>query len=77
MFVGRDVVKALGYEINKTTSYTYYINKYCDEKDIKKLNKCDAHLFGIEDAGRKGELLINEYALYDFLKEIKGHLRNN
>ena len=35
-FIGRDVVKALGYEINKTTSYTYYINKYCSEDDIKK-----------------------------------------
>lgn len=68
-FIGRDVVKALGYEINKTTSYTYYINKYCSEDDIKKVNNCDAQLFGIEDAGRKGELLINEYALYDLTFE--------
>ena len=77
MFVGRDVVKALSYEINKTTSYTKYVKKYCNKEDIKKVNNSTAQLFGIEDAGRKGELLINEYALYDFLKEIKGHLRNN
>ena len=31
----------------KTTSYTFYINKYCSEEDTKKLNKCMAHLFGI------------------------------
>ena len=35
-FVGKDVVKDLGYEISKTMSYTYYINKYCSEDDIKK-----------------------------------------
>lgn len=68
-FVGKDVVNRLGYEINKTTSYTKYINQYCDEDDIKKLNNSTAELFGIEDAGRKGELLINEYALYDLALE--------
>lgn len=68
-FVGKDVVNRLGYEINKTTSYTKYIKQYCDEDDIKKLNNSTAELFGIEDAGRKGELLINEYALYDLALE--------
>ena len=68
-FVGRDVIRDLGYEISKSMSYTYYIKKYCDEDDIKKVNNCDAQLFGIEDAGRKGELLINEYALYDLVFE--------
>ncbi len=67
--VGRDVVRDLGYDLSTGTSYTQYIKKYCDEKDIKKLNKCDAHLFGIENPGRKGELLINEYALYDLVFE--------
>ena len=28
--VGKDVVEALGYVVNKTTSYTKYINKFCD-----------------------------------------------
>lgn len=66
-FVGKDVVKELGYEISKSMSYTYYIKRYCSEDDIKKVNNCDAQLFGIKDAGRKGELLINEYALYDLV----------
>lgn len=68
-FVGKDVVKALGYEINKTTSYTKYINQFCNEEDIKKVNNSTAELFGIKNAGRKGELLINEYALYDLTFE--------
>lgn len=67
-FVGRDVVKDLGYDLNNH-SYTEYIKKYCDEEDIKKLNNRASRLFGIEDAGRKGELLINEYALYDLALE--------
>lgn len=33
------------------------------------MNKPDAGLFGIKDAGRKGEVLINEYALYDLVFE--------
>lgn len=68
-FVGKDVVKALDYEVSKSTSYTKYINQYCAKDDIKKLNNSTAELFGIEDAGRKGELLINEYALYDLALE--------
>lgn len=68
-FVGKDVVSDLSYEINKTTSYTKYINQYCNQEDIKKVNNSTAELFGIEDAGRKGELLINEYALYDLVFE--------
>ena len=68
-FVGRDVVERLGYEVNKSMSYTYYINKYTFKEDVKKLNNYDAQLFGIKNAGRKGELLINEYALYDLTIE--------
>ena len=67
-FVGRDAIKDLGYNLNNH-SYTEYINKYCDKDDIKKLNNRDAGLFGIENPGRKGELLINEYALYDLVFE--------
>ena len=67
-FVGRDAIKDLGYNLNNH-SYTEYINKYCDKDDIKKLNNRDAGLFGIENPGRKGELLINEYALYDLIFE--------
>lgn len=66
--VGRDVVRDLGYDLS-THSYTEYVKKYCNKEDIKKLNNRDAGLFGIDDAGRKGELLINEYALYDLVFE--------
>lgn len=66
-FVGRDVVERLGYEVSKTTSYTKFINKYCSEEDIKKVNNSTAELFGIKDAGRKGEILINEFGLYDLV----------
>lgn len=66
--VGRDVVRDLGYDLF-THSYTEYVKKYCNKEDIKKLNNRDAGLFGIDDAGRKGELLINEYALYDLVFE--------
>ena len=67
-FVGRDVVRDLGYDLN-VNSYTKYINKFVSEEDVKSLNKSNADLFGIKDAGRKGELLINEYALYDLVFE--------
>ena len=67
-FVGRDIINSLGYDLNNH-SYTRYINQYCSKEDIKKLNNPDAGLFGIENAGRKGELLINEYALYDLALE--------
>lgn len=33
------------------------------------MNNCDAQLFGIEDAGRKGEVLINEFAIYDLVSK--------
>ena len=71
-FVGKDVVKDLGYEVNKTTSYTKYINQYCNEEDIKKVNNCDVRqLFGIQDAGRKGEVLINEFGIQDLISNCK------
>lgn len=67
-FIGRDIINSLGYDLNNH-SYTRYINQYCSKEDIKKLNNPDAGLFGIKNAGRKGETLINEYALYDLIFE--------
>lgn len=61
-FVGRDAVKSLGYEIS-TKSYTYYINKFVKEKYMKKVNNTESVLFGMTDAGRKGEILINQYGI--------------
>ena len=65
-FVGRDVVEDLGYNL-KTLSYTYYIKQHCDEEDTLKLNNSDSLLFGINNAGRKGETLINEYAVIELI----------
>lgn len=61
-FVGRDVVEDLGYNV-ETKSYTHYINKFVRDKYSLKLNNTNSVLFGIEDAGRKGEILINEYGV--------------
>ena len=61
-FVGRDAVKSLGYEIS-TKSYTYYINKFVKEKYKMKVNNTESVLFGMTDAGRKGEILINQYGI--------------
>ena len=62
-FVGRDAVKCLGYEVEGTTSYTYYIGKFVKEKYTLKMKNCDLQLFGMTDAGRKGEVLINQYGV--------------
>ena len=59
-FVGRDAVKCLGYEVEGTTSYTYYTGKFVKEKYMLKMKNCDLQLFGMADAGRKGEVLINQ-----------------
>lgn len=65
-FFGRDVVEDLDYDLNGN-SYTKYIKRFCDEEDTLKLNNSDLDLFGIEDVGRKGETLINEYAVIDLV----------
>lgn len=67
-FVGKDIINSLGYDLT-THSYTQYIKKYCDEKDIINYNKETQSQYTIElnykDLGQRGGLLINEYALYD------------
>lgn len=62
-FVGRDAVKCLGYEVEGTTSYTYYIKKYINDEDI--LEKKHDFLKGMElnGVGRKGEVLINKHGV--------------
>ena len=65
-FVAKDIVERLQYNL-EGNSYTKYIKQYVSEEDTKKLNKSMADLFGIKDAGRKGELLINEFGLYDLV----------
>lgn len=71
-FVGKDAVIALGYDL-ATHSYTEYVKKYCNKEDIKKLNKETQFQYVLDldykKLGRKGGLLINEYALYDLVFE--------
>lgn len=62
-FIGKDVVKALGYKIDGSHSYTDYINKFVSDKGKVKMNNRDLRLFGLEDVGRKGETLVNEGGL--------------
>ena len=61
--VGKDVVEILRYNL-KENSYSKYIKRYCDEEDYFKMKKSDLDLFGMSDAGRKGEYLINESGMY-------------
>jgi prophage antirepressor-like protein len=72
-FVGKDIVNSLGYDLSTGTSYTQYIKKYCDEKDIINYNKETQVYYTLElnykDLGQRGGLLINEYALYDLIFE--------
>lgn len=68
-FMGREIVQKLGYEINNTTSYMKYIKRFVLEEDTKKMNNSNLELFGIKDGGRKGEVLINTFAIYDLVSK--------
>lgn len=70
-FIGKDVATALGYKIDGSHSYTEYTNKYCNTEDIKKINNHEIRLFGIGNAGRKGEVLINEFGIQDLISNCK------
>ena len=67
MFVGKELVEKLGYDISGTTSYSKYIKKYCDEEDFMKMNNSKLELFGISDLGRKGGYLVNESGMYSLI----------
>ena len=61
-FFGRDVVTDLKYNL-EGNSYTKYIKQYVKEKYLLKMNKSELDLFGVQDSGRKGEVLINQYGI--------------
>lgn len=61
-FFGRDVVTDLKYNL-EGNSYTKYIKQYVKEKYLLKMNKSELDLFGVQDSGRKGEVLINQYGV--------------
>lgn len=66
MFVGKDLVEKLGYNID-SVSYSKYIKKECDEEDYKIFKKSELDLFGIYDSGRKGGYLVNESGMYSLV----------
>lgn len=74
-FVGKDIVKALGYDLTTGTSYTQYIKKYCNQEDIKNYNKETQVQNGIEfdykQLGQRGGLLINEFGIQDLILGCK------
>lgn len=65
-FSGEDIVTVLGYDTTKN-SYSKYIKRHCDEEDYLVFKKRDLDLFGFNGAGRKGEYLINESAIYSLV----------
>ena len=66
MFIGKDLVENLGYNI-ESVSYSKYIKQNCDEEDYKILKKSELDLFKITDCGRKGEYLVNESGMYSLV----------
>ena len=70
-FMGKDIVKALGYNLEGKHSYTEYINKYVSPKGQLKLNTSEIRGFGIENPGRKGGVLLNEGGLMSLIQGSK------
>lgn len=70
-FIGKDIVTALGYKTDGSHSYTDYINKFVSDKGKLKMNNHEIRLFGIGNAGRKGEVLINEFGIQDLISNCK------
>lgn len=66
LFIAKEIVEELGYDCN-VNSYSKYVKQYVDEEDFTVLKKSELDLFGIHDAGRKGEYLINESGLYSLI----------
>lgn len=68
MFVGKDIVTALGYVLNDKNVPSTYIKKYCDKDDYILVDKNSLlHQEGVvnyKDLGQRGGLLINESGMY-------------
>ena len=58
-FFGRDVVECLGY----SKHYTDVLKTHVTNKYQQKLNFSDLGKLGVTDAGRKGEVLVNDYGI--------------
>ena len=73
-FIGKDVVNKLGYSVG--TKYLDVIKRHCEPENYILMKNSELKKFGIVDAGRKGEYIINEPAMYELifgspLKEAK------
>lgn len=66
LFIAKEIVEELGYDCS-VNSYSKYVKQYVDEEDFTVLKKSELDLFGINNAGRKGEYLINESGLYSLI----------
>ena len=68
MFVGRDIVTALGYDLSGKHVASEYIKRFCDKDDyILVDNNSPLHQGGVvnyKDLGQRGGLLISESGMY-------------
>ena len=64
-FIGKDVVNKLGY--SDATRYHDVIKRHCDSDNYLLMKNSELKKFGILNAGRKGEYIINESALYELI----------
>lgn len=64
-FIGKDVVDKLGY--SDATRYHDVIKRHCDSDNYLLMKNKELKQFGILDAGRKGEYIINESAMYELI----------
>ena len=64
-FIGKDVVNKLGYSAG--TKYLDVIKRHCEPENYILMKNSELKQFGILDAGRKGEYIINEPAMYELI----------
>ena len=67
MFIGEDVVRCLGYDLDGGISYSKYLKRHCDEDDYILYDKTQTQIgleFNYKELGQRGGYLINESGLY-------------
>lgn len=74
MFVGKDIVEKLGYNLSGKHIPSEYIKKFCDEEDYILYDKTHPQIKGELDykqLGQRGGYLINESGLYSLILSSK------
>ena len=67
MFIGKDLVENLGYNLSGKHVASEYIKKYCDEEDYILYDKtypCSGGEFDYKLLGQRGGYLVNESGMY-------------